>query len=77
MTPSLALRVISEFVLMRHPFITGIAHAATGWKIEPMQNYLKHSKYSLIFGVFGKIKISFKKSLIFFSFKKNQNKIGS
>jgi len=30
-TPSRALRVISEFVLTRHPFITGMAHAATGF----------------------------------------------
>lgn len=29
--PSLARRVSSEFVLMRHPFITGIAQAATGF----------------------------------------------
>lgn len=29
--PSLARRVNSELVLMRHPFITGIAHAATGF----------------------------------------------
>lgn len=29
--PSLARRVNSEFVLILHPFITGIAHAATGF----------------------------------------------
>lgn len=28
--PSRARLVISELVLMRHPFMTGIAHAATG-----------------------------------------------
>lgn len=29
--PSLARRVNSELVLMRHPFITGMAQAATGF----------------------------------------------
>ena len=30
MTPSLALRVKSELVLTLHPFMTGMAQAATG-----------------------------------------------
>lgn len=29
--PSRARRVSSEFVLILHPFITGMAHAATGF----------------------------------------------
>jgi hypothetical protein len=33
-TPSRALRVRSEFVLIRQPFITGIAQAATGYFLE-------------------------------------------
>ena len=33
-TPSRAFRVRSELVLTRHPFITGIAHAATGYKTK-------------------------------------------
>ena len=31
MTPSRALRVMSLLVLIRHPFMTGMAHAATGY----------------------------------------------
>lgn len=34
MTPSRAFLVISEFVLILQPFITGIAHAATGYNQE-------------------------------------------
>ena len=47
----LALLVLSELVRMFQPFITGMAHAATGWNINTLLLNLSSKRPSSTLGV--------------------------